>query len=147
MTPTTALAVLLVRSGSAVALLTVAVLVALPPGFVAVTCTGRSIEVEAPAASAPTVHVNVFAVESYVQPDGTGVLESAMIPDGSGSVSSTPVASLGPLLMTVRSYSNLWLGLSAVVMRVTPSVSTAALLRIRSAPGMIPWVRLAVLFD
>ena len=100
MTPTIAPAALVVGSGSAVALLTVARLLATPPRFGLVAITGSAIEVDAPAVTVAIVQVNVFAAD--VQPAGTGRVVSATIPDGRGSVTTTPDASDGPLLMTVR---------------------------------------------
>ena len=95
MTEVVADAVLLAAFGSASLPLTVAVFVMLPPfaGAVALIV----IEALAPEASEPTLQVTV--PEALVQPE---LADTKVTPAGRVSVTTTPVAALGPLFFAVR---------------------------------------------
>src|SRR5438105_3353068 len=97
MTEVVADAVLLAAFGSASLPLTVAVFVMLPPfaGAVALIV----IEALAPEASEPTLQVTV--PEALVQVPGVELADTKVTPVGRLSVTTTPVAGLGPLLVAI----------------------------------------------
>src|SRR5439155_1622682 len=98
---------LLARLGSGVLLLTEAVLVIVPAEVLELMVTTRVNLSVLPVPTVPPVGVPVTvpADWAYVKPSGfmplTAVADTNVVPVGTMSVSDTPAAALGPLLVSV----------------------------------------------